>query len=488
MRRSAVILLLILGAGAPVFGQKAFPTITASDRIIVVAPHPDDEILGAGGLIQQACAVGAEVHVIYLTSGDHNQIAFKLYKLRLHLSPSQYLAFGEVRHREAAAATALFGLTRDQLNFLGYPDYGTMQIWRDHWGDTPAFRSDATHTNAVPYPDAFGYGQSYRPENVVADFVKLFQRIRPTKVFVTHPADTNPDHRAAANFVRLAVLELGAEQTPPQLYYYLVHFGRWPAPYHYHPEDELEPPTQLLDDGNWSTLPLTPEQAQKKYEAILQNHTQLTTRQYFLVSFARADEIFATIDVLPVPTVPADAIINWRKAVHSKVIGLTPEEPSTRTSTEHALFDELAAMEVEETAYVRQGDDLIAQVTLHNRLGKRANVHLLLYGYKHGTDFAGLPKLHINITPLGNVHVFDDLKRVKEERVKVISIENHLIVRVPLRLLGDVVPDLIFTATRANLGEVAADDTAWHLFSLSGGPVTGHTIKPPSNRPPLWVK
>jgi hypothetical protein len=86
------------------------------------------------------------------------------------------------------------------------------------------------------------------------------------------------------------------------------------------------------------------------------------------------------------------------------------------------------------------------------------------------------------------VHVFDDLKRVKEERVKVISIENHLIVRVPLRLLGDVVPDLIFTATRANLGEVAADDTAWHLFSLSGGPVTGHTIKPPSNRPPLWVK
>ena len=50
---------------------------------------------------------------------------------------------------------ALFGLTRDQLTFLGYPDYGTLQIWRDHWGEAPAFRSDATHTNAVPYPDAF---------------------------------------------------------------------------------------------------------------------------------------------------------------------------------------------------------------------------------------------------------------------------------------------------------------------------------------------
>src|SRR5580704_2711504 len=88
MRRSAVILLPLLVAGATVFAQKPFPPITANDRIIVVAPHPDDEILGAGGLIQQACAAGAEVHVIYLTSGDHNQIAFKLYRrIRLHLSP-----------------------------------------------------------------------------------------------------------------------------------------------------------------------------------------------------------------------------------------------------------------------------------------------------------------------------------------------------------------------------------------------------------------
>src|ERR1017187_4528014 len=146
MRRAAITLVLLVLVGIPAFAQTTFPPITAKDRIIVVAPHPDDEVLGAGGLLQQACAVGPEVHVIYLTSGDHNQIAFKLYKLRLHLSPRQYIAFGEMRHREAAAATALLGLTRDQLTFLGYPDYGTMQIWRDHWGETPAFRSDATHT------------------------------------------------------------------------------------------------------------------------------------------------------------------------------------------------------------------------------------------------------------------------------------------------------------------------------------------------------
>jgi len=64
--------------------------------------------------------------------------------------------------------------------------------------------------------------------------------------------------------------------------------------------------------------------------------------------------------------------------------------------------------------------------------------------YKRGADFATLPKLHINITPLGGVHVFDDRKRMKEEDVKVISVENHLIVRCHLRLLGDEGADFCF--------------------------------------------
>ena len=476
MRRSAITLVLLVILGVPALAQETFPLITANDRIVVVAPHPDDEVLGAGGLIQQACALGAEVHVIYLTSGDHNQIAFKLYKLRLHLSPSQYLAFGALRQHEAMRAMAALGLTSEQLTFLGYPDYGTMQLWRDYWGAGAPFRSDATHSNAVPYQDAFGFGQPYKPENVVADFVELFRRFRPTRVFVSHPADTNPDHRAAANFVRLAALQIGAEQSPPQLYYYLVHFGRWPHPYHYHPELDLEPPRTLLDDGHWLSFPVAPEQVQKKYEAILKNRTQLTTSQYHLVSFARANEVFATIDVLPVPVARADAVINWKKAVRTKSIGLAANDSSYSAGIERVFFDEFAAMELEETAYVRQGDNLIAQVTLRNRLGKRANVHLLLYGYKRGGDFATMPKLQVNVTPLGGVHVFDGGKRLKEHGVTVTGADNHLIVRLPLRLLGETSPDLLFTATRANLGEVAADDTAWHLFSLSNDSGNGHTI------------
>ena len=38
-------------------------------RVLVVAPHPDDEVLGCGGTIARMTAAGAEVHVLVATEG-----------------------------------------------------------------------------------------------------------------------------------------------------------------------------------------------------------------------------------------------------------------------------------------------------------------------------------------------------------------------------------------------------------------------------------
>ena len=43
-----------------------------SARILILAPHPDDESLGTGGLIQQALAAGAALRVLFITDGDNN--------------------------------------------------------------------------------------------------------------------------------------------------------------------------------------------------------------------------------------------------------------------------------------------------------------------------------------------------------------------------------------------------------------------------------
>src|SRR5262249_38639410 len=44
--------------------------VDAGERLLVIAPHPDDEILGAGGLAQRVLMQDGHVTVLYVTAGD----------------------------------------------------------------------------------------------------------------------------------------------------------------------------------------------------------------------------------------------------------------------------------------------------------------------------------------------------------------------------------------------------------------------------------
>jgi hypothetical protein len=52
------------------------PTLTPDDRIIIFAPHPDDESIACGGVIQQALALKVPVRIVWLTYGDNNEWSF----------------------------------------------------------------------------------------------------------------------------------------------------------------------------------------------------------------------------------------------------------------------------------------------------------------------------------------------------------------------------------------------------------------------------
>jgi LmbE family N-acetylglucosaminyl deacetylase len=80
---------------------------------LVLAPHPDDESLGCGGLIAQACANGRPPLVVILTDGAQshpNSNQFPRDRLR------------GLREQEARDATAALGLPAERLVFLRYPD------------------------------------------------------------------------------------------------------------------------------------------------------------------------------------------------------------------------------------------------------------------------------------------------------------------------------------------------------------------------------
>ena len=42
-------------------------------NVLVVAAHPDDEVLGSGGTIAKMAAAGEEVHVLIVTDGSSTQ-------------------------------------------------------------------------------------------------------------------------------------------------------------------------------------------------------------------------------------------------------------------------------------------------------------------------------------------------------------------------------------------------------------------------------
>jgi LmbE family N-acetylglucosaminyl deacetylase len=88
-------------------------TILGRAPVLILAPHPDDESLGCGGLIAQACAAGHEVHVAILTDGTMSHPNSRAF-------PAARLA--ALRQTEAADALATLGLPPERLVFLGYKD------------------------------------------------------------------------------------------------------------------------------------------------------------------------------------------------------------------------------------------------------------------------------------------------------------------------------------------------------------------------------
>src|SRR5215831_11579943 len=104
MRRVYAFLLSISAAGAwcvAAAGQSDRQNVpplalevNPATRLLVFAPHPDDEVLGAAGLIARVRSQGGAVHVVLLTSGDGFPEAVEAAEGIKNPKPSDYRGFG----------------------------------------------------------------------------------------------------------------------------------------------------------------------------------------------------------------------------------------------------------------------------------------------------------------------------------------------------------------------------------------------------------
>ncbi|HEU5153239.1 MAG TPA: PIG-L family deacetylase [Gemmatimonadales bacterium] len=204
---------------------------------MVVAPHPDDESLATGGVLQQARADNAEVRILMVTSGDNNPWVQRLVEHRVSIGPADRRRWAERRQAEARASLECLGLPQDAIRFLNYPDQGL-----------------------TPMLKAGDDGLVDRLEEEIEDF-------RPTLLLSPSPADLHPDHSAAAVFVAMALRRLETRIRLPELLEYLVHTRGRPA-------------------LGGVYLSLTPLQTHFKRKAILCHEAQFAFSRRWFLGFA----------------------------------------------------------------------------------------------------------------------------------------------------------------------------------------------------------
>lgn len=159
MPRMIFLLLVVLGLGAPNCDAKKTINPLSLKRVMVCAPHPDDDILGCGGAIAQHRRNGAHVTIVYMTSGDAEK-----------LSGITGPELAAIREAEAKKGAAKVGVT--DLVFLRNPD-----------------------------------GKLARSAENVAQLRTLIFHQKPDLVYTPHKSDAHEDHKTTFWLVEQAVKE-----------------------------------------------------------------------------------------------------------------------------------------------------------------------------------------------------------------------------------------------------------------------------------------
>lgn len=211
---------------------------------MMIAPHPDDESLAAGVLLQRAAAAGAAVRVIYITDGDDNPWPQRVLEKRWHLNAADRARWGTRRRKEAIAALGVLGLRASDARFLRLPDQGL----------TRALLHDCNKTSA-------------RIGRMIADWA-------PTHLLVPSEMDTHPDHSAVALLLRFAVENFSISERRCVLLSYLVHGRR----------TQFSCQAMVLEQTESETL--------VKRRAITEHWTQVKFSRRRFISYALRSECF----------------------------------------------------------------------------------------------------------------------------------------------------------------------------------------------------
>lgn len=268
-----------------------FPAVSSKNRILILAPHIDDENIAAGGLIQKAIAGSAKVKIVYLTNGDDSLFSVVEGEKKVDLSPEEFVALGEKRMEEGKKAMKTLGLGEDDLFFLGFPDRGLLPMFGPNFrADNPVV-ANGTRFNHSPYRGTYKAGELYAGENLVTDLKEIIEQFQPDIILSSHPRDKHPDHRATYQFLEKS---LNGYSKKARVFACLVHFSGYPSSKRLKQNEFLYPPKKLFSQEGWFSYELSEKEEKGKLSAMEKYKSQKSpiSRYDLLDSFVKRNEIF----------------------------------------------------------------------------------------------------------------------------------------------------------------------------------------------------
>ncbi len=210
-------------------------------KVLVLAPHPDDELLIAGALIYTLIKKKYDITVAYFTNGDS--------------SADQ----GVIRMNEAMEALKILGVRESNIIFLGYGNN-----WKNgkHIYNMPSQQvaiscAGRTKTYGLEgHPEycmlKFGEHHKYTRQNIKEDIKSLIMDVY-ADIIICVDFDSHSDHRALSLFFEETmgeILHCNEEYKPivlKKFAYAGINSGKWD--YYYHPLLETQPgySDELLD-------------------------------------------------------------------------------------------------------------------------------------------------------------------------------------------------------------------------------------------------
>ena len=162
----------------------------AGQKVMILAAHPDDEVLMLGGVIEEYVSAGSEVTLVYATNGDR-------------------FGKGAVRLRETLSLADYYGIPQDNVVFLGFGD--GWQTYRSpvQAADAEMLTSAAGNTSVSGLPEhpAYREGQTYTSENYKDSISALLREMRPDVIFC-QDTDLQFEHRTLSFLFETALGEL----------------------------------------------------------------------------------------------------------------------------------------------------------------------------------------------------------------------------------------------------------------------------------------